>query len=388
MLLIAAVPMAALVPSMLGGAPTSVAAAAGPTTYMVRNGDTLGQIAAATGASIQRLAALNGLQDPNRIEAGQTLRLSTDAASKSSATAGQADGSYQVRPGDSLFTVAARFGTTPDALVQLNALADPDRIVVGQTLKLPAPTTVAATSSATVAPDPLQKAVAEARRIGGPNLHIGIAALNRLTGQRIAYHADDVFPSASVLKLGILAELERQVAAGQLSWTPALRQQAEAMIVVSDNDAANHLFDLLGPDAINRSLANWGLSSTKLVHHFSDTGAGATTPGNRTTAADMLRLVDLVASGQLVSPYASTDMRGLMARNQDGSKLARPLPSGTIVAHKSGWFDGLSNDVGIVTAGKSSWDIAVFAQGVPDAETGNQVVAAVSKAVYDAWSKS
>ena len=382
MLLIVAVPVAALVPSALSGAPSSAAAAGGPATYQVRDGDTLGQIAAATGATIERLAALNGLSDPNRIAAGQTLRVLTDAAP------GSAEGSYRVRPGDSLLTLAVRFGTTPEALVQLNGLADANRIVAGQTLKLPAPAPSAQAASAPVVPDVTQKAVAEAQRIGGANLHIGIAALNRRTGQRITYHADDVFPSASVLKLGILAELERRVASAQLSWTPSLRQDAEAMIVVSDNDAANRLFDLLGPDTVNRSLAGWGLRSTVLVHHFSDAAGRTTTPGNRTSAADMLRLLDLVATNRLVGEDASADMRGLMARNRDGSKLARPLPSGTAIAHKSGWFDGVSNDVGIVTAGGSSWEIAVFSQGVSDAETGNQVVAAVSKVVYDAWAKS
>jgi hypothetical protein len=47
----------------------------------------------------------------------------------------------------------------------------------------------------------------------------------------------------------------------------------------------------------------------------------------------------------------------------------------------------VANDVGIVTVDRvpTRWVIAVFTDNVPDAETGNQIVAAISKAVYDAW---
>jgi hypothetical protein len=60
------------------------------------------------------------------------------------------------------------------------------------------------------------------------------------------------------------------------------------------------------------------------------------------------------------------------------------------VAHKSGWYEGVANDVGIVTVDRVSarWTIAVFTEDVPDAETGNQVVAAISRAIYDAWAPS
>jgi beta-lactamase class A len=65
----------------------------------------------------------------------------------------------------------------------------------------------------------------------------------------------------------------------------------------------------------------------------------------------------------------------------------RLLPPDASVAHKSGWYDGVANDVGIVTVDRvpTRWVIAVFSENVADAETGNQLVAAISKAVYDAW---
>jgi LysM repeat protein len=44
---------------------------------------------------------------------------------------------YKVRSGDTLSAIAARFGTTVRALVDLNGITDPSRLRVGQVLKLP-----------------------------------------------------------------------------------------------------------------------------------------------------------------------------------------------------------------------------------------------------------
>ncbi|GAG35833.1 unnamed protein product, partial [marine sediment metagenome] len=44
---------------------------------------------------------------------------------------------YEVQPGDTLIDIAARFGTTVEALVQLNGLEDPNVILYGSTLNVP-----------------------------------------------------------------------------------------------------------------------------------------------------------------------------------------------------------------------------------------------------------
>src|SRR5205085_12085609 len=126
---------------------------------------------------------------------------------------------------------------------------------------------------------------------------------------------------------------------------------------------------------------------TKFLNLFTDT-RGSQNPGqNATSPANMARLLELVATDQVVSPQVSGDIRSLLARNTDRSKLARLLPPDARVAHKSGWYEGVANDVGIVTVDRvpTRWVIAVFTESLPDAETGNQTVAVISKAIYDAW---
>jgi lipoprotein-anchoring transpeptidase ErfK/SrfK len=111
-------------------------------TYVVRRGDTLAVIAARTGVSLSTLVRANGIANPNLIYVGQRLlipgRGASGAAQSSTAAkaAPVATGTYIVHRGDTLSRIAARYGTSVSALVRLNGLASPDRIWVGQRLRV------------------------------------------------------------------------------------------------------------------------------------------------------------------------------------------------------------------------------------------------------------
>ena len=99
-------------------------------THTVRVGETLSGIAAHFGTTVDRLARANGITDPNMIVAG--ARLSVPGIS-----GGSSAGAHEVRAGETLSSIAARYGTTIDRLAKANGLKDPDMIVIGQTLKVP-----------------------------------------------------------------------------------------------------------------------------------------------------------------------------------------------------------------------------------------------------------
>ena len=364
------------------------------TSYLIQPGDTLSGVAAATGVALDRLITLNGLSNPDLIIAGQTLSLSGAAA------ATQAAGQYTVKSGDSLWLIAQANGTSVDNLVEATKLANPDQLQVGQVLQLP--TTAGPLQHAASVPaarpkpkptptptgSPLQQRVAaEALRVAGSHAHVGVAAINLVSGEKVSLHADDEFPSASVMKLPILVELERQIAAGNLAWTESLRAEASAMIAVSDNSAANQIADAIHPQSVNDTLGRLGLNGTRFVNPFNDARNSSNPGENQTTPSNMAQLLELIATDQIVSPQVSGDIRALLTRNVDHSKLARLLPSDAQIAHKSGWYDGVANDVGIISVDRvpTRWVIAVLTENVADAETGNQTVAAISKAIYDAW---
>lgn len=97
--------------------------------YTVRAGDTLWAIARQYRTTVEALAELNGIADPNRIYVGQELRLPK-----------QAEGyvNYVVVRGDTLSALARQYHTTVEILAERNNIADPDRIYVGETLRIPA----------------------------------------------------------------------------------------------------------------------------------------------------------------------------------------------------------------------------------------------------------
>lgn len=134
-----------LVAMLLGGAFAEAAFAApsqADSAYVVKPGDTLGAIAARYGVSASAIARANGISNPNRIYIGQRLVIPGASGSTGSPaapkppTTGPATGVYIVRAGDTLGKIAARYGTSVSNLMRLNGLTNPDRIWVGQRLKV------------------------------------------------------------------------------------------------------------------------------------------------------------------------------------------------------------------------------------------------------------
>lgn len=121
------------------GAAPAPASAAG--VHVVRPGETLASIAAARGTTVARLARANGIADPNVITVGARLRLDGTVVSRPAAArapaAATTPGTYTVRAGDTLASIAARLGTTSRALARANGIADPNLISVGTRLRAP-----------------------------------------------------------------------------------------------------------------------------------------------------------------------------------------------------------------------------------------------------------
>lgn len=107
-------------------------AAVAADTYVVEPGDSLGVIASRAGVSTSRLAALNGIADPDQIYPGQILTTSEPTK-------------YVVRSGDTLSGIAARNGVSTTYLAALNGLSNPNAIYEGQTLATTGPLPVAKT---------------------------------------------------------------------------------------------------------------------------------------------------------------------------------------------------------------------------------------------------
>src|SRR5699024_3138623 len=103
-------------------------------TYKVKSGDTLSGIAQRFGTTTKKLQNLNGIKNPNKIYAGQTLKVK--GSKKKKRKRKSSTRTYKVKSGDTLSGIAKKFGTSTKRLQRLNNIKNPNRIYAGQKLKV------------------------------------------------------------------------------------------------------------------------------------------------------------------------------------------------------------------------------------------------------------
>lgn len=129
---------------------TTPVAAAPPTqggqeqVYEVQPGDTLSSIAARFGVTVADLLAVNRLDEPDHITVGQRLIIPAPGIASDKAGEPATAQVYVVQPGDTLWAIAMRYGVTVDDLMQANGIQNANLLRVGQSLVIPAPGTTTA----------------------------------------------------------------------------------------------------------------------------------------------------------------------------------------------------------------------------------------------------
>lgn len=109
---------------------TTVRALTRTLTIYVRTGDTLWAIAREYGTTVEAIARENRIADPNRIFAGERLRITLPAR-------GSGEEIYTVRRGDTPISIAGKFGVTLSALEDRNGLERGETIYAGDKLSIP-----------------------------------------------------------------------------------------------------------------------------------------------------------------------------------------------------------------------------------------------------------
>ena len=104
-------------------------------SYKVVSGDTLIKIAKKFGTTYQELAKINCISDPDKIQVGQILKIPNTTTSSSSSSSSYK--TYTISSGDTLSKIAKRFGTTYQEIARINGISNPDIINVGQVIKIP-----------------------------------------------------------------------------------------------------------------------------------------------------------------------------------------------------------------------------------------------------------
>jgi beta-lactamase class A len=182
---------------------------------------------------------------------------------------------------------------------------------------------------------------------------LGFYARDLRTGRAIARRADEAFPTASLIKVAVLVELERQAAEGTISMAQPLelrdedkvggssllrhmsagirlplRDWAFLMMQVSDNTATNALVDLAGIERVNATMDREGFPAIRLHHKIDFSAlwhdARHLGEGSPRAFAELLAAI-LEQRLRSVPPEACDDMLRLMDGVGAGERLGRYL---------------------------------------------------------------
>ncbi|MBI2263731.1 MAG: serine hydrolase [Armatimonadetes bacterium] len=233
-----------------------------------------------------------------------------------------------------------------------------------------------------------------------------VAAQDLLDGEELGRSAEEVFPAASLVKIPVLTTLFREYDAGRLDLslqyslassdqvggagvlqflTPglsiSLRDLAFLMVVVSDNTATNVLIDILGMDAVNSDLEEWGLSETRLRRKLMTDLTSQ--PANFTTPREMVRLLARIYGDTGFSKESRESMLTILQGQQFREIIPRWLPPDVPVAHKTGEITGVRHDAGIVLLPERPFAICLSAKDLTSGPKGEEALAEISLEVFD-----
>jgi beta-lactamase class A len=146
--------------------------------------------------------------------------------------------------------------------------------------------------------------------------------------------------------------------------TVTINYLLDLMITRSDNSAANCLIDVASRPRINQTMQGYNWYGSEVTRKFlkrtvEDPGYDTirSTETNALHAADFMYKI---YANELVNPWVSKQMKALLGRQLDTTKLSTGLPPTAMFYHKTGWWSIYTNDVGIVEDGNIKYVIALF----------------------------
>ncbi len=241
---------------------------------------------------------------------------------------------------------------------------------------------------------------------------LAVSVRDLTDGQTFLYHADEIMPTASSIKIAVLAELYRQHQQGKLKLTDlytvdardlvpdsdilggltagvtrlTLRDVATAMIAVSDNSATNILMDRVGMDNVNALLASLGLKDTRLRRKMMDLAAAQQGRENVATPREMMLLLDALHHERVLNHELTADFFKMLATHKD-SAFRRALPDSVRSADKPGELEGVRNDVGIIYATNRPFILCVMTTYDAHERRAHDLIGRLAVAAYEMFER-
>jgi beta-lactamase class A len=253
------------------------------------------------------------------------------------------------------------------------------------------------------------------------------AVTDLLSGEHIGHREHDVMPTASLIKVPILAALYESMDQGRLALDDrvtyeahhrvlgsgvlsklsygvqmTVRDAAVLMMTISDNSATNMCIDLVGLDRVNALMERLELHETRLLLRLGDRSAGLDARKmSVSSSADICALMTMIARHECVSADASEDMLRIMRRSDYRHELSLELPWNEMnmlgddpkaawVAEKGGSFlNGVRTGGAVFKSLNGHFAMAAFCEGGAGPGTGrnsegNRTIGRLGKVAWDA----
>jgi beta-lactamase class A len=240
------------------------------------------------------------------------------------------------------------------------------------------------------------------------------------TGAQLMINPDESFHAASTMKVPVMMEVFRQSEAGRLSLedririknsfvsiadgstyslnrdsdsehslyervgkSQSVRHLLRLMIGESSNLATNLLIEQVTADKVMSLLQKIGANETRVLRGVEDGKAFQKGLNNVTTARDLMTILQLIATKRAVSRRASEEMLRILSDQTFSEGIPAGLPTGMLVAHKTGSITRIYHDAGIVyPAGRQPYVLVVLTRGIQDQNRAHRLVADISKTIY------
>jgi beta-lactamase class A len=254
---------------------------------------------------------------------------------------------------------------------------------------------------------------------------IGVAARHLESGKSYGWKADEVFESASVIKIAILTEAMALVKEGRIDlserWTLSAEKKADGsgtllildpglnptwndlitlMIGPSDNTATNAWMERLGIENINARMAALGFQRIRLHATIPSLARRGETPSAWTgfhlgdlSPREVVEWMARVAKGELLDQPSSARIFEYLDKDPSRLRIARRFGSENLWAGKTGTMRGVRNDSGILRTRKGRFALAILTDGSQaDAASSADhpsviAIADAARLIVDTWSR-
>lgn len=245
------------------------------------------------------------------------------------------------------------------------------------------------------------------------NQKCGILIKDLRTGYEIAFNQDMVFPSASLVKIPIMAcvycayregkldlkdklilkDSDKTAGSGILKYMPGgrtfeIEELLHLMIAYSDNTATNMLIDLLGFDYLNSCFKNLGLRHTNVSRKILDNKSRDRGFENFTTAQDISYILEIIYRGEFLNKDISKKCLEFLKQQKVRDRIPALLPIDVVVAHKTGLEKGICHDAGVIFTKEGDFLICILtAHNFKNAQPAKRFISRVAQRLYLTFNK-